>query len=424
MIILRRYLDKSTSKREISNIILFSLGKLISLFGTYIYTFAIGLYVLKLTGSSLSFATTLAFSILPMVVVNPIAGVLADKLNRKILAVSMDLLNGILFLALYFLSSKYGLNLTMIYLTTFTMTSCMTIFDVSMESAKPNMVSEGKLMRINSISTIIYSITRILGPMIGGIVFALIDIELFIVLNGVSFILSGISEVFIDFRFNNPEVKDMEETKKINFIEDVVQGCRYLLEKKEIVSLLIIFVFLNFSTGLSLSVPLPFIINNVLKLSSKYLGIIQSAFPLGLIIGAVFVEKVSKRFPYKKLLIMMNLVIAIGIFFTGIPVLPFRIIKEPVDLLIYYSVIMFIMGIAMSFIDVPIISILQKSISDEYRGRVLSLTFSLVKIALPLAFIFSGILIKILPIYMLQVIGSSILIISSIVSIKDKGRIN
>lgn len=423
MIILRRYLDKPIDSREISNMILFSLGKLISLFGTYIYTFAIGLYVLKLTGSSLSFATTLAFSIIPMVIVNPIAGVLADKLNRKSLVVSMDILNGMLFLGLYFFSLSYGLSLTMIYFTTFIMTSFMTVFDVSMEASKPNIVSDDKLMKINSISTIIYSMSRILGPMVGGIVFAFINIELFILFNGISFILSGISEAFIDFNFNGSEVNEEKEIEKINFAEDMIQGFRYLIQKKEVVELLIIFVFLNFSMGLSISVPLPFIINNLLKLSSKYLGIIQSAFPIGLIIGAFFVEKVSKKVLYRKLLITMNLVISIGIIFTGIPVLPFRLIKEPMILLIYYSVTMFIIGVAISFIDVPIISILQKSISDEYRGRVLSLTFSLVKIALPLAFILSGILVKILPIYMLHVIGSSILIISSIISIKkNNGR--
>lgn len=420
MIEIIRYLEKSISNRESSNIILFSIGKLISLFGTHIYTFAIGLYVLKLTGSSLSFATTLALSIIPVVIVNPFAGVLADKFNRKYLVVLMDILSGILCLALYFFSSYYGLNLTMIYLTTFIMTSLMTVFDASMESAKPNIVSENKIMKINSISTIISSMSRILGPMLGGIVFAFIDIELFIAFNGVSFILSGISETFIDFDFKNSKVDEREGSKKINFIEDIMEGFRYLVQKKETISLLMIFIFLNFSMGLSLSVPLPFIINNVLKMNSEYLGIIQSAFPIGLIIGAFFVERVSNKFPYKKLLVTMNLLIAVGIVFTGIPTLPIKLIKGSVNLLVYYSVIMLVLGIAVAFIDVPILSILQKSISDEYRGRVLSLAFSLVKIALPLAFIISGGLMKILPIYTLHLIGSLILITSSFVSIKNK----
>ena len=55
-------------------------------------------------------------------------------------------------------------------------------------------------MSINSISKIIDSVSLILGPMLGGIVFAVLDIKIFIIINGISFILSGISILFIHFK--------------------------------------------------------------------------------------------------------------------------------------------------------------------------------------------------------------------------------
>lgn len=420
MTISNKFLNKSIDKRELSNFILFSLGKFVSLFGTFIYAFAIGLYVLKITGSGLSFATTLVFSTIPMVIVNPFAGVLADRLNRKALVVLMDLLNGILLIGLYFLSSVYGLSLTMIYISTFIMTSFMTIFDISIESAKPTIVSKNSLMSINSISKIIDSISTILGPMIGGLLFAYMNIELFIVFNGISFILSGISEMFIDFNFNKESVN--EQTKGINLVQDMKQGFEYLLRKQEIVSLFIVLIFLNFSIGLSISVPLPFIINNVLMLESKHLGIIQGAFPVGLIIGAIFIGKFSKQLVYKKILMVMNFILAICIALIGLPVLPFNIIMNKMSILIYYCLIMCIVGFAISFIDIPLLSILQRSISDEYRGRVLSLGMSLVKIISPLAFILSGILINILPVFILQLFGSMVLLISNVVQYRKNSK--
>lgn len=81
-------ISNKQSKKESINFLLYSLGLLVSLFGTNVYTFTIGLYVLKVTGSGLSFATTLVLSTIPVVLINPFAGVLADKLNRKILVVS------------------------------------------------------------------------------------------------------------------------------------------------------------------------------------------------------------------------------------------------------------------------------------------------------------------------------------------------
>lgn len=418
MTISNRFLNRSTNKRELSNFILFSLGKFVSLFGTFIYAFAIGLYVLKLTGSGLSFATTLVFSTLPIVIVNPIAGVLADKLNKKILVVLMDLLNGILLIGLYFLSSAYGLSLPMIYISTFIMTSLVTILDISFAAAKPNIVSENNLMNINSISKIIDSMSTILGPMVGGIIFAFVDIRLFIVFNGISFIFSGISEMFIDFKFNYEELN--EEKKEINLVEDMKQGFDYMLCKEGILSLFTVLIFLNFSIGISISVPLPFIVNNVLGFSSKYLGMIQGAFPVGLIIGAILVGKISKVFSYKRILMIMNFILAICIGMIGIPVSPLNIFTNKMVIFIYYCLVMCVVGVAISFIDIPLISILQKSISDEYRGRVLSLGMSMVKIISPIAFILAGAFINIFPVYLLQLFGSMILIISNIVNAKNQ----
>lgn len=414
------FLNKLMGKRELSNLILFSLGKLVSLFGTFIYAFAIGLYVLELTGSGLSFATTLFFSTIPMVIINPIAGVLADRLNKKVLVVSMDLLNGVLLIGLYFISLVNGLSLTMIYLSTFIMTSFITIFDISFEAAKPNIVSKNNLMSVNSISKIIDSIATILGPMAGGILFAIVDIRTFIVFNGVSFILSGISEMFIDFKFNYEEHD--EEKKEINLIKDVKEGFGYMLGEQEIISKFMVVVFLNFSLGLSISVPLPYIINNVLGLGSKYLGIIQGSFPIGLIIGAVFVGKLLIRLDYNRILMTMNFILAICIFMIGIPVFPFNIITNKIAIVIYYCLVMSIVGVAISFIDIPLISILQSIIPDEYRGRVLSLVISMGKIISPLAFMLAGALINILPVYLLQLFGSMILITSNIVHSRNNRK--
>jgi MFS family permease len=414
------FLNKLIGKRELSNLILFSLGKLVSLFGTFIYAFAIGLYVLELTGSGLSFATTLFFSTIPMVIINPIAGVLADRLNKKVLVVSMDLLNGVLLIGLYFISLVNGLSLTMIYLSTFIMTSFITIFDISFEAAKPNIVSKNNLMSVNSISKIIDSIATILGPMVGGILFAIVDIRTFIVFNGVSFILSGISEMFIDFKFNYEEHD--EEKKEINLIKDVKEGFGYMLGEQEIISKFMVVVFLNFSLGLSISVPLPYIINNVLGLGPKYLGIIQGSFPIGLIIGAVFVGKLLIRLDYNRILMTMNFILAICIFMIGIPVFPFNIITNKIAIVIYYCLVMSIVGVAISFIDIPLISILQSIIPDEYRGRVLSLVISMGKIISPLAFMLAGALINILPVYLLQLFGSMILITSNIVHSRNNRK--
>lgn len=169
--------SSSQKNKELKNIILFSTANSISQFGTSIYNFAIGLYVLKITGSGLSFAATLVFSILSTLIVTPFAGVLADRFDKKFLNIITDILNGILLISLYLITTRYILNLSLIYVTTFLLNMITAINGISAEAAKPNIVSGKMLVPINSISKIIESSSSILGPMVGGIVFAFLDIK-------------------------------------------------------------------------------------------------------------------------------------------------------------------------------------------------------------------------------------------------------
>ncbi len=394
---------KGYDKGEFRNIALFSAGKLISVFGSAIYTFAIGLYVLQLTESGLSFAMTLVLGTIPMVVINPFAGVLADRINKKTLVVSMDIANGLLFIIVYLLSSSLGLKLDMVYLSTFFMSIFTTIFSISLEIAKPNIVTRKNLMNINAISKIIDSVSSILGPMVGGIVFILIDIRLFILINGISFILSGISEIFIDFNYTADIIT--KEKRPIKITDDMKEGLKYIGATKWLTRLIGIFVSMNFFIGLSITVPLPFIINNVLLLPARYYGVIQGGFPIGMIIGAFMVKKVRERITYGKLLSILSILISVLMISIGIPTV---LISTPVYdniYLIYYCLITVIFGGAIALVDIQLFYELQTLIPEEYRGRVLSMVLAIAKAVLPIALIISGISLNSLPAAILPIAG-------------------
>lgn len=308
---LQVHLQNKKSTQEFKNIYLYSIGKTISLFGTSIYNFALGLYVLQITGSAFNFALTLILGTIPMIIMNPFAGVIVDKVDKKKLVVCMDLLNGGLLTAVYILSSNYGLNLFIIYATTFLMSVFTAFFGIGLEAAKPNIVSKERLMSINSISKIIDSVSLILGPMLGGIVFAVFDIKTFIIINGISFILSGISILFIHFKLFEYNINEECSKRGINFITDIKEGFSYLIDKESLKNTFRILISLNFFLGFAVTVPLPYIINTVLNLSSKQFGLIQGTFPVGMIVGAVLVKKITNRFSYSYLLKKLSFMLAV-----------------------------------------------------------------------------------------------------------------
>ncbi|MBW3494176.1 MFS transporter [Bacillus sp. FDAARGOS_1420] len=408
---LRLHLQNEKRKQELRNICLYVIWKTVSIFGSSIYSFALGLYVLQITGSALNFAITLILGTIPMIVMNPFAGVIADKVDKKKLVVCMDLLNGSLLIAVYIVSSNYNLNLFIIYTTTFLMSVFTTFFGIGLEAAKPNIVSEKRLMSINSISKIIDSVSLILGPMLGGIVFAVLDIKTFIIINGISFILSGISILFIHFNLFKYNINDGCSKREINFIKDIKEGFSYLIEKESLKNTFSILTSLNFFLGFAVTVPLPYIINTVLNLSSKQFGMIQGTFPVGMIIGAILVKKITDRFSYSYLLKKLSSMLAVFMIISGIPVLFKSFEVNNFVYVITYCVVMFFLGLIIALIDIPLIYFMQKEIPDEYRGRVLSIGLSIGKMMQPIALALSGLLLNYIPAYTLPITGGIVFLI-------------
>ncbi len=214
-----------TSKRRINreqiNLFLFLSGKFISVFGSAIYAFAVGLYLLKTTGSGLTFATNIVLYTLPMVLLNPFAGVIADRINKKIVVVGADFVNGIFLLLVYLLIGRNGLSINLVYTSTFIITVLTIFFDIAIEAAKPNLVSTEKLVSINSLARVIESSSYVAGPMVGGLIYAFIDMRLFILINGISFILAAVLEIFIDYNYNKKVEKGEANKDALNTNDDL-----------------------------------------------------------------------------------------------------------------------------------------------------------------------------------------------------------
>lgn len=403
-------------QRETSNLLLFSTGKLISIFGSSIYTFAIGLYVLKITGSGLSFAASMVFGLVPALILNPFAGVIADKFDKKTIVIAMDMANGIMLILLYIFTISHSLNIILIYISTFLLTVFTTFFGVGAEAAKPNLVSEKQLMNINTISKIIDSISSILGPMLGGIIFVIMDIRIFIIINGLSFIISAILEIFVDFNYNRQIQDNTEKRAKINFSRDIKEGIKYLFSHKELKSLFSMLIAVNFFLGFAVTVPLPFIINNVLKLSSRDFGIVEGAFPVGIILGALIVKKVCEKVEKEKLLYLVGYVLSTIMILLGLPLLISLKLNHIVYVL-YYGIIVVTFGIAISHIDIPISYMMQKHIPDEYRGRVISIAVTFAKTMLPAALVISGILLNNVPAFTMPITGGVLFFTFNMISV-------
>jgi len=415
----------------ISNMVLLLLGRFVSLFGSRIYSFAISLYVLKTTGSGTTFALSLVIGTLPTVIFGPVAGVMSDKIDRKKMVVLMDILSGAIILLLAGLSVFNGLKIIYIYIASFLLATCNTFFNVPFQSSIPNIVEEQNLMRANSLNQAITSLTSIAGPFLGGIIYAFIDIQLFLVINGISFVLSGISEMFIDFNLNKPEVEvamdivasDVEIETKVesedtelgknliikNFINDFKDGFVYLKSIKSVFMLAMAGIFLNLFIALGMTIPFPYIVNEIIKMSEVQFGTLEGVFPLGMLVGAGALSILPQSEKSFKKMIGGLLVLAIGVILLGVFIVSEPLVFTVNTYFILYAIIGFTISVAIVFVNIPMEVNLQKIIPDNMRGRIVGLLTTFSMSCMPIGMAISGALIDLIPVWILPVISGVML---------------
>lgn len=404
----------SSVKGERLNFIMFLTGRSISILMSSVYTFAVGLYVLKMTGSSLSFAITLSLQIIPTVLIGPFAGILADRFSKKMMVVSTDTFNGLLFLTLFFVSTS-GFTLFEIYTVTLLLSISQALYNVCIDSAVPNIVSKDNIIKLNSIGKIVDSTATIISPGLGGVLYAIMDIRFFILLNGIAFLLSTLTEFLIDFRLYYTPIS---EKLKLDLRRDLIEGINYIRRTDWIKSTLLNFLVVNFFIASCYSVPIPYILNNSFQLSSKAYGIVQCFMPFGMILGAMLVRRVTGNHSNERLMMITGVLFSACLLLLGMfPALALHFSSQLI--VTYYSFLLACIGFIIALIDIPFINNFQTRVPENIRGRSLSISISIVKVFTPIGYILSGSIISIIPAHFLTLSGG-ILLLSFYIAIHKK----
>ncbi|MGE6362750.1 MFS transporter [Bacillus paramycoides] len=417
--------DNEFKRREKKNIILFLIGKFISMFGSSIYNFAISFYILKETGSGLSFAISLALGTIPSILCGPISGVVSDKVDRKKMVILMDVLSGMVILGLFTVAMVDQLNVHYIYIATVLLAICNTFFETPLGASIPNMVDKNTLPKMNSWNDAVTSITTMSGPFLGGFIFAFVDMKIFLLINGLSFIFSSFLEMYIDFELNKPPYGSEKEFEDNNvevkgFVAELKEGINYIFKENWIRVLISFYIFLNFFMTFGMAIPIPYIVNEVLKLSSIQFGIIETMFPFGILVGSIIFSVLRKKENNFIRMVRCFVIIDIGIFLLGMTVCTPMVTLNDTEYCTIISILFFIVSMSLPFITIPINTALQDLIPDEMRGRVFGLLGTMATLLIPVASILSGILLDSIPAYVLLIFSSCILFMLTFLMYKSE----
>ncbi|MDQ0271477.1 MFS transporter [Cytobacillus purgationiresistens] len=378
-----------------NNLILFMIGKFTAVLGSSVFGFAIGLYILAETGSSLSFAITLVLSTLPRILLSPLAGTLADRMDRKKIIITTDfacaIWLGIIFVLFNFVYSE----IWVLYLAAAVLGILNTFYSSAVTSAIHNMVGADYLQKAFSLNQAAVSLSTILGPVLGGILFAMVPIETFMLINTITFIISGIASVLIKY---NLFAEEKVAAAPSSVLQDIKSGFVYVKNQPFIFNLIFISVWLNFWFAI-FPVAMPYLVLQIRGMQAYQLGIIEGTFSVGMLIMAVILSTRGEIKRKDRAITIGLIILPITLILMGMPDLPALMGISNAFVFPYLMILVFVLSAFIMLINMPVMVLLQKSTPDTYRGRVTALLEMGATAMTPLGYILFGAILDKFPLW-------------------------
>jgi MFS transporter, DHA3 family, macrolide efflux protein len=394
-------------KKATYHLYTFMVSKLISTFGSQVYAFAISFYILQLTGSATSFATNLICNILPRTLIAPFAGAITDRYSRKRIVIAAQIAITLTIGGLLAVSLVSGLSLVSIYITTCILSISSTFSGVAFTSSITGLIDKARIQKAMSLNQMSISFAAIASPAVGGLLYGTVSIPVFLIIYMVASSFAVILESTMNFRLFAAEKQAVEGEAKETMFESIKAGIRYLKLQPIILTMMWIGLLINFLFG-AFEVGYSYILIDKLKMESQHFGFTQGAFSVGmLLMSGYYSVRKEVRFP---LLISKRGILVMGIIMAAVA-LPLLNSLSYGLVFAYYMLLMFCFGATIMIVNTPLQVMLQKTIEDDFKGRVFSIIETMAMALMPLGMVLYGFLYDIFPGQWILLLSAAVLIV-------------
>ncbi|MGN1025427.1 MAG: MFS transporter [Faecousia sp.] len=177
--------------------ILMLQGNAVSAIGDVLYSVAIGYWVYEKTGSSALMGIMSSISMFMVMFVSPFSGSIVDKCSRKAIIVGMDALRGLIMLLVGALAFTDKLSVPIVLAAAFLASACSVFFSPAVSTLMLDIIPHDDMVRGQSVHSGITSFINLVGKALSGALVAFLGVPLIIVINGISYLFSAATEVFI-----------------------------------------------------------------------------------------------------------------------------------------------------------------------------------------------------------------------------------
>jgi DHA3 family macrolide efflux protein-like MFS transporter len=354
---------------------LFLFSQNISLFGSSLVQYAIWWYVVLNTQSGIMITVAVLCGFLPTFILSPIAGVWADRYNRKMLIVLADALvaAATLILAITFLLGYEALWLLFfMYAIRAVGTG---IQSPAVGAILPQFVPADKLTRINGINGTIQAVTFIASPAISALLLTVTAIEMVFFIDVITAALAIITMLFF---INIPVHAKALQTQTSKYFSDLKSGWDYI-NNHDFLKMLFLYyaVFFVVMAPASFLTPLQVVRSfgdEVWRLSA-----IEIAFSSGMMAGGIIIAYWGGYKNKIHTMLLASLIMGSSIFALGV-----------VPIFWIYLAFMGFAGIAVPFFNTASIVLFQEKVEESFLGRVFGVTTMISTSMMPLGMLIFG----------------------------------
>ncbi len=349
------------------------LGAITSTIGTFMQTLAQAWLVYTLTNSPFLLGVDGFLSTGPMLLFSLFGGVVADRMARKKIMMGSQIAQGTFALVLAVLIWTHSVKIWHIFLLSFLTGSAQSFSGPAYISLLPLLVKREDVPNAVAMNSMQFNLARVIGPAIGGLVFATMGAAWCFFINGISFGAVIIALVMIRM----PPVQDQREGPR-NIFADMREGFVFVRQRRA----LLLLTFLSFAgtfLGMPLFTMLPVVAKRIFDLGPRGLSLLQADYGIGSVIGALFVASSSYAAKKGKLALILQLAFACTLVAFGIS-----------RNLAWSLIIAFLAGSCIVGVISLYSSLVQLTTSDAMRGRVMSIFMLAFRGGMPLGNLLAG----------------------------------
>ncbi|MCC5614794.1 MFS transporter [Nostoc sp. CHAB 5836] len=392
----------------VRNFLLLYIGETVSLLGDQFYIVALPWLTIQLTNSGITLGTVLMSAAIPRAVLMLFGGVVSDRFSPRLVMLVSNALRGLIIILFATIVALKVIQLWHLYFFAASFGIFDGFFIPASKSIIPSLVSKEQLIASNTLSQGTSQLILLIGPALGGLLIATAGIEVAFIIDGITFAITTITLLLMKGTTAKATVlhgelnQNSASTKKtMNLIAGMREGFYYAWRNQPLRIFLLVMVILNFLFIGPLQVGMTSLAHSRFPGGAVALGILQSAWGGGGLIGTLTPQFVKNLPNIGVLLLTIASVQGFGLFLLGF-----------IGNIVLASITIAVLGFCSCIFTVVGITWIQKQTQPEMLGRVMSLgMFSAFGVA-PVSFALAGFLVNLNLTIMFTVAGSIMLITS------------